>query len=104
MAAEAAPPRSGPSAMTMYSLLAAQPLTNWVTRGAIAPLMQFIVAEMGFSAAQKALLLGAFYPGYLVTQCAPRHRPPHGSRRADPPRRAGFRPASSSKNTAGRWR
>ena len=76
MAAEAAPPRSGPSAMTMYSLLAAQPLTNWVTRGAIAPLMQFIVAEMGFSAAQKALLLGAFYPGYLVTQCAPAPLPP----------------------------
>ena len=79
MAAEAA---RAPSAMTMYSLLAAQPLTNWVTRGAIAPLMQFIVAEMGFSAAQKALLLGAFYPGYLVTQCAPPPPPP----RALPPR------------------
>ena len=82
MAAEAAR-RRAPSAMTMYSLLAAQPLTNWVTRGAIAPLMQFIVAEMGFSAAQKALLLGAFYPGSLVTQCAPAPpRPP----RALPPR------------------
>ena len=34
------------------------------------------LAEMGFSAAQKALLLGAFYPGYLVTQCAPAAPPP----------------------------
>ena len=51
-----------PSALAMYSMLAAQPLTNWVTRGAIAPLMQFIVAEQGFSLAEKALLLGAFYP------------------------------------------
>ena len=51
-----------PTALTMYSMLAAQPLTNWVTRGAIAPLMQFIVAEQGFSLSEKALLLGAFYP------------------------------------------
>ena len=59
---------SGPSAMAMYALLATQPLTNWVIRGAIAPLMQFIVADLKFTLAQKALLLGAFYPGYLVTQ------------------------------------
>ena len=49
-------------------MLAAQPLTNWVIRGAIAPLMQFIVADLKFNASQKAVLLGAFYPGYLATQ------------------------------------
>jgi sugar phosphate permease len=59
---------AAPSPMTMYALLAAQPLTNWVIRGAIAPLMQFIVADLSFNPTQKALLLGAFYPGYLVTQ------------------------------------
>jgi hypothetical protein len=43
----------------MWLFLAAQPLTNWVIRGSIAPLMQFIVADLGFTATQKALLLGA---------------------------------------------
>ncbi len=34
----------GPSALTMYTLLSAQPLTNWIIRGAIAPQMQCVVS------------------------------------------------------------
>ena len=52
----------------MYGLLATQPLTNWVIRGGLPSLIQFIVTEYGFADAQKVALLGAFYPGYLLTQ------------------------------------
>ena len=52
----------------MYGLLATQPLTNWVIRGGLPSLIQFIVTEYGFTGAQKVALLGAFYPGYLLTQ------------------------------------
>ena len=64
------PPRNKmPAARgTMYALLAAQPLTNWVIRGGLPSLIQFVVEEYALADAQKAMLLGAFYPGYLLTQ------------------------------------
>ena len=40
MAGDGKPAERGPSALTMYTLLSAQPLTNWIIRGAIAPQMQ----------------------------------------------------------------
>eukprot|EP01051_Picozoa_sp_SAG22_P023237 SAG22_NODE_5910_length_932_cov_1.547419_1_plen_114_part_10 len=52
----------------MYGMLALQQGMNYVTRGSLAPLIQFIVADLGFSPAQKALLLGAFFPVFTPFQ------------------------------------
>jgi MFS family permease len=56
-------PRQG-----MYGMLAAQAFSNYITRGSLAPLVQFIVADLRMSAAQKALLLGAFFPVFTPCQ------------------------------------
>lgn len=48
--------RKPPSRQAMYAMLALQAAVNYVTRGSLAPMIQFIVADMQFSAAQKALL------------------------------------------------
>jgi sugar phosphate permease len=49
----------------MPALMAFQPTTNWVIRVAINTLVPYICAEQGFSEEQRAMLLAAFYPGYV---------------------------------------
>lgn len=49
-------------------MLALQQGLNYVTRGSLAPLIQYIVADLGMSMAQKALLLGAFFPVFTPFQ------------------------------------
>ena len=51
----------------MPVLLSAQPVTNWVIRGSLSFLVPFIAKEMAFSEAERAMLLGAFYPGYVAS-------------------------------------
>ena len=51
----------------MPILLSAQPVTNWVIRGSISFLVPFIAKEMGFTHSERAMLLGAFYPGYVAS-------------------------------------
>jgi hypothetical protein len=52
----------------MYAMLAGQSCCNYVTRGMLAPLIQYIVADLGMNTAQKALLLGAFFPVFTPFQ------------------------------------
>eukprot|EP01043_Picozoa_sp_COSAG02_P006725 COSAG02_NODE_194_length_29788_cov_20.044090_11_plen_435_part_00 len=53
----------------VYTMLSAQLLCNFSIRYMLAPLASvFIAAEYGYSEAQKAALLGAFFPGYMATQ------------------------------------
>jgi MFS family permease len=52
----------------MYGMLALQQGFNYVTRGSLAPLIQYIVADLQMSLAQKALLLGAFFPVFTPFQ------------------------------------
>lgn len=52
----------------MYGMLALQAFSNYVTRGALAPMIQFIVADLALSLEQKALLLGAFFPVFTPFQ------------------------------------
>lgn len=53
----------------VYTMLSGQLLCNFSIRYMLAPLASvFISAEYGYSEAQKAALLGAFFPGYMVTQ------------------------------------
>ena len=53
----------------VYTMLSGQLLCNFSIRYMLAPLASvFIAAEYGYSEAQKAALLGAFFPGYMVTQ------------------------------------
>ena len=49
----------------MPALLSFQPTTNWIIRNAINTLIPFICREQGFSEDQRAMLLAAFYPGYV---------------------------------------
>ena len=49
----------------MPALLSFQPATNWIIRNAINTLIPFICREQGFSEDQRAMLLAAFYPGYV---------------------------------------
>lgn len=57
-----------PARKTMYGMLALQAFSNYVTRGALAPMIQFIVADLALSLEQKALLLGAFFPVFTPFQ------------------------------------
>ena len=50
----------------MPVLLSFQPTTNWVIRTAINTLIPFICTEHSFNEDQRALLLAAFYPGYVA--------------------------------------
>eukprot|EP01050_Picozoa_sp_SAG11_P002073 SAG11_NODE_100_length_16863_cov_12.374911_15_plen_511_part_00 len=61
--AKRAIPRQG-----MYGMLAVQQFCNYVTRGSLAPLIQFIVADLSLSQAQKGLLLAAFFPVFTPAQ------------------------------------
>ena len=53
----------------VYTMLSGQLLCNFSIRYMLAPLTSvFIAAEYGYNEAQKAALLGAFFPGYMITQ------------------------------------
>ena len=43
-------------------------MTNYLIRGALPSLVPIIAKTQGWSENQVALLLSAFYPGYLLTQ------------------------------------
>ena len=57
-----------PSRGVMYALVSLQGLPNWVIRGGIPSWIPFVVADMSLSEAERALLLAAWFPGYLVSQ------------------------------------
>jgi hypothetical protein len=68
----------GPSALTMYSLLSAQPLTNWIVRGAIAPQMQCVAIHHAASMLPRSLLSSCGrLPEAALTEAAllPTHAP-----------------------------
>ena len=52
----------------MYALTAGVTAFNFLLRQGIPQMIPFISGEMNFSAAQNALLLAGFFPGYMVTQ------------------------------------
>eukprot|EP01052_Picozoa_sp_SAG31_P046119 SAG31_NODE_8689_length_1405_cov_6.761103_2_plen_74_part_00 len=52
----------------MYALLSCQNLCVYLVRYGYPFLVPFIVAEHGWSEEQRAALLSAFSPGYLLTQ------------------------------------
>ena len=73
MAPAAAEPEEGShgtfrARCTMYGLLAAFEMTNYVTRLAIPYIVTFMVRDFSFSEQQRALLLNSFTPGYILTQ------------------------------------
>jgi predicted MFS family arabinose efflux permease len=53
---------------TMYSLIAGQHLVNLLIRFALPFIVPSMVAELGISERQRAQLLAAFTPGYILTQ------------------------------------
>lgn len=48
--------------------MALQAFANYVTRGSLAPMIQYIVADLAMNDAQKAVLLGAFFPIFTPFQ------------------------------------
>eukprot|EP01052_Picozoa_sp_SAG31_P012748 SAG31_NODE_752_length_12351_cov_14.467516_4_plen_93_part_00 len=48
--------------------LAQMQMTNYLIRGALPSLVPLIAEPQGWSENQIAVLLSAFYPGYLLTQ------------------------------------
>lgn len=62
----------GPSPLTMYTLLSAQPLTNWIIRGAIAPQMQCVVRHPRVSGSGFWILCSATaLSSKLILFCVP---------------------------------
>ena len=57
-----------PSANALFALLALVVVNTKMIRSAIPPLVPFIASSVGYSTMQSASLLGAFFPGYLLTQ------------------------------------
>lgn len=71
------PPRSNsgdelvptkPSRGLMYALVSLQGLPNWTIRGGLPSWIPFVVADMGLGDVERAALLAAWFPGYLITQ------------------------------------
>lgn len=52
----------------MYVLMGGQQLSNTVIRQSLPTLILFMGLEFGFADVRKSALLGAFFPGYLMTQ------------------------------------
>ena len=52
----------------MCVMLALQSSSNHLIRGVLPTLVPLIAAANGYSDAERAMMLGAFFPGYLVTQ------------------------------------
>ena len=52
----------------MYCMLSAHQIANYISRLAVPYLVPFIVMDFSFTEPQRALLLGCFTPGYILTQ------------------------------------
>ena len=59
---------TNPSRGLMYILISLHGMPNWMIRGGIFSWMPFVVRELGLSEAQRALLMGAWFPGYAFAQ------------------------------------
>lgn len=57
-----------PSRGVLFSLLALVIVNTKMIRSSLPPLVPFIAKDIGYSSIQQASLLGAFFPGYLLTQ------------------------------------
>lgn len=69
------PPARGPLLLPtmegkgpMMALISGYNFVNHVIRSCVPPLIPFIVNEFSFNGSQQALLMSAFFQGYLVTQ------------------------------------
>ena len=57
-----------PSRGLMYLLISLHGMPNWMIRGGIFSWMPFVIRDLGLSEAQRALLMGAWFPGYAFAQ------------------------------------
>ncbi len=57
-----------PSRGVLFALLALVIVNTKMIRSSLPPLVPFISRDIGYSSMQQASLLGAFFPGYLLTQ------------------------------------
>ena len=57
-----------PQRFAMYTLLSGEHLMNYLTRFSIPYIVPFICQQYGFSELERARLLNAFQPGYVLTQ------------------------------------
>ena len=53
---------------TMWMLITLYNFINHVIRSSVPPLVPFIARQFGYTEAQQAVLLSAFFQGYIVTQ------------------------------------
>jgi hypothetical protein len=58
----------------MYAMIGLCQMCNYVVRQALPSLIPLIAAAAGYSAAERALLLASFFPGYLATQVRPQRK------------------------------
>ena len=54
--------------LQMYGLISGHALINHTLRAALPSLIPLLVDALHYTAAQRALLLSAFFPGYILTQ------------------------------------
>ena len=52
----------------MYTLVGLQGMPNWVIRGGLPSWIPFVVADMSLSVDERAMLLAAWFPGYISSQ------------------------------------
>ena len=52
----------------VYTLLSGEHLVNYLTRFSVPYIVPFVVQQYGFSELERARLLNAFQPGYVLTQ------------------------------------
>jgi ACS family D-galactonate transporter-like MFS transporter len=57
-----------PSRSVLFTQLALVIVNTKMIRSSLPPLVPFIASDVGYSSIQQASLLGAFFPGYLLTQ------------------------------------
>ena len=58
---------TNPSRGLMYVLISLHGMPNWMIRGGIFSWIPFVMRELGLSEAQRALLMGAWFPGCELT-------------------------------------
>lgn len=68
VALDVLPPATSPRQLLMCVMLALQSSSNHLIRGSLPTLVPLIAAAGGYSDAERAMMLGAFFPGYLLTQ------------------------------------
>lgn len=62
---------TNPSRWLMYLLISLHGMPNWMIRGGIFSWVPFVVRELGLSDAQRAMLMGAWFPGCESNQAHP---------------------------------